>query len=94
MMAEAPNGAPKSIIEIRPGSGVDTRNLISCRRRNDARLHVIDPARDVVVLNAAAALHVAGEGEMDEAVTTATTSLDSGAALEKLSQLIEAFSAG
>ena len=52
------------------------------------------PARDVVVLNAAAALHVAGEGEMDEAVTTATTSLDSGAALEKLSQLIEAFSAG
>ncbi len=52
------------------------------------------PARDVVVLNAAAALHVAGEGEMDEAVTTATQSLDSGAALEKLSQLIEAYSAG
>ncbi len=52
------------------------------------------PARDVVVLNAAAALHVADGGEMDEAITTATRSLDSGAALEKLSQLVEIYSAG
>ncbi len=51
------------------------------------------PARDVVVLNAAAALHVADGGEMDEAITTATQSLDSGAALEKLSQLVEVYSA-
>ncbi|MCH6568693.1 MAG: anthranilate phosphoribosyltransferase [Acidobacteria bacterium] len=50
------------------------------------------PARDVVVLNAAAALHVADEGEMDEAIAKATQSLDSGAALEKLSQLIEIYS--
>ena len=50
------------------------------------------PARDVVVLNAAAALHVADEGEMDETIAKANQSLDSGAALEKLSQLIEIYS--
>ena len=49
------------------------------------------PARDVVVLNAAAALHVAGEGELAETVERAKESLDSGAALEKLSQLIAAY---
>ena len=49
------------------------------------------PARDVVVLNAAAALHVAGEGELKEAVKKAEESLDSGAALDKLAQLIEAY---
>ncbi len=52
------------------------------------------PARDVVVFNAAAALHVANGGEMDETITTANRSLDSGAALKKLSQLIEVYSAG
>ena len=49
------------------------------------------PARDVVVFNAAAALHVAGEGELPETVQAAGESLDSGAALEKLVQLIEAY---
>ncbi len=49
------------------------------------------PTRDVVVFNAAAALHVAGEGELPETVQTAGESLDSGAALEKLEQLIEAY---
>ena len=49
------------------------------------------PARDVVVFNAAAALHVAGEGELTETVQAAGESLDSGAALEKLVQLIEAY---
>jgi anthranilate phosphoribosyltransferase len=49
------------------------------------------PARDVVVLNAAAALHVAGEGELIETVKKAEESLDFGAALEKLSQLIKAY---
>ena len=52
------------------------------------------PPRDVVVLNAAAALHVANGGKMDEAVSSARESLDSGAALEKLSQLIEIYSSG
>jgi len=52
------------------------------------------PARDVVVLNAAAALHVAGEGEPEEMVQRAEESLDSGAALEKLSRLIEIYGEG
>ena len=45
-------------------------------------------ARDVVVLNAAAALHVVGKGELSEMVKMAEESLLSGAALEKLQQLI------
>ena len=52
------------------------------------------PARDVVVLNAAAALHVAGEGEFIETAKQAEESLDSGAAMEKLSRLIEAYGGG
>lgn len=52
------------------------------------------PPRDVVVLNAAAALHVAHAGELDEAISSAKESLDSGAALKKLSQLIEVYSSG
>ena len=50
------------------------------------------PARDVVVLNAAAALHVAGAGDFKEAIEQARESLDSGAALEKLAQLIKVYS--
>lgn len=44
-------------------------------------------ARDVVLLNAGAALHVAGEGELERALKKAEESLASGAALEKLEQL-------
>ena len=50
------------------------------------------PVRDVVVLNAAAALHVAGEGEFSETISRAEESIDSGAALDKLTQLIRAYS--
>ena len=45
-----------------------------------------------MVLNAAAALHVADAGDLNEAIEQAKESLDSGAALEKLSQLIEVYS--
>lgn len=48
--------------------------------------------REIVLLNAAAALHVAGEGEFDQAFQKAEESLNSGAALTKLEQLIEAYS--
>lgn len=52
------------------------------------------PHRDVVVLNAAAAVLVAGEaGSMDEAVDAARKSIDSGAAMEKLEELVR-FSGG
>jgi len=50
--------------------------------------------RDVVVLNAAAALHVAGESEFGKALARAAESIDSGAAQHKLEGLIEAYDAG
>ena len=50
------------------------------------------PPRDVVLLNAGAALHVAGEGPLNEAIKKAGESLDSGAAREKLQELIRAYS--
>ncbi|MFW6159728.1 MAG: bifunctional anthranilate synthase component II/anthranilate phosphoribosyltransferase [Acidobacteriota bacterium] len=47
------------------------------------------PRRDVVVLNAAAAIYIAGEaGTFKEAVSKAEASIDSGAALNKLEELI------
>jgi anthranilate phosphoribosyltransferase len=48
------------------------------------------PKRDVVVLNAAAAIFVAGKADnLKEAVKIAEDSIDSGKALEKLNQLVE-----
>ena len=48
--------------------------------------------RDVVLLNAGAALHVAGEGPLNEAIRKAVESLDSGAARKKLQELVRAYS--
>ena len=47
--------------------------------------------RDLVLLNAAAGLHVAGESDFGKALEQAAESIDSGAALRKLDQLIEAY---
>lgn len=48
------------------------------------------PQRDVVVLNAAFALHVSGKiGQMDACLAAAQDSIDSGAASERLQRLIE-----
>jgi anthranilate phosphoribosyltransferase len=48
------------------------------------------PKRDVVALNAAAALVAAGRADsIDAAIPMATKSIDSGAAREKLERLIE-----
>ena len=48
------------------------------------------PRRDVVLLNAAAALVVAGRADtISEAMPIAAESLDSGAAREKLARLVE-----
>ena len=47
-----------------------------------------DAARDLVVINAAAGLHVGGvAGDLREAARLAAHSIDSGAALAKLNQL-------
>jgi anthranilate phosphoribosyltransferase len=48
-------------------------------------------ARDVVVLNAAAALHLACGFDLHAALKMAEESIDSGAALSKLNQLIQAY---
>jgi anthranilate phosphoribosyltransferase len=46
------------------------------------------PARDIVVLNAAAAISAGGKAEtLADAIPLAEESLDSGAALERLNQL-------
>lgn len=50
--------------------------------------------RDVVILNAAAALHVAGVEDFSAAVSRAEDSITSGVALEKLQRLAEATSSG
>ena len=53
-----------------------------------------DAPRDIVLLNAGAGLHVAGEGSFELAIEKATESLDSGAALRKLDELIRVYSSG
>jgi anthranilate phosphoribosyltransferase len=52
---------------------------------------VAGPARDIVVLNAAAALHVASEESLSKSIEVAEEALNSRAALEKLHQLIEVY---
>jgi anthranilate phosphoribosyltransferase len=65
------------------GNAVIIREVISGERQNEARA--------LVVINAAAALHVGGFGEsLRDAARIAASSIDSGAALAKLDQLIEA----
>ena len=49
------------------------------------------PARDVVVLNAAAAMHVVDRDDFCDAIGKAQESLDSGAARKKLRELVEAY---
>ena len=48
-------------------------------------------ARQVVILNAAAALHVAGEGEFPVTIQRAEESIASGAARQKLADLVSAY---
>src|SRR3989454_11464669 len=65
------------------GNAVIIRDVLSGGRK--------DEARALVVVNAAAALHVGGFGEtLREAARIAESSIDSGAALAKLDRLIEA----
>jgi len=69
------------------GNASIIRDVLSGKRR--------DEARDLVVANAAAALHLGGFGEgLNDASRIAALSIDSGAALAKLDQLIEATNRG
>ncbi len=56
------------------------RNILAGKERG--------PRRDVVLINAAAALHVAGEGDFEETIEAARDSIDGGAALHKLETLV------
>src|SRR5947207_13185923 len=65
------------------GNAVIIRDVVSGKRQ--------DEARALVVVNAAAALHVGGFAEsLRDAARIAASSIDTGAALAKLDQLIEA----
>ena len=84
----APHGfAPWDPRAVAGGSPEDNARLI--RRILDGEQH--GPARDLVVLNAAAALHLAGEADFSVALDRAGESIDSGSAVKKLDQLIEAY---
>src|SRR5262249_18004122 len=88
--------------EIAPGDfGLDNSKLDHLRGGDaDGNASIIrdvlfgkrrDEARDLVAVNAAAALHVGGLGEtLRDAARIAANSIDSGAASLKLSQLIDA----
>jgi anthranilate phosphoribosyltransferase len=80
-------GLPKiSLEEFRGGDASENARIIGevfAGRR--------DGARSLVIANAAAALHVGGEAEnLSEAARRAEQSIDSGAALRKLEELVRA----
>ena len=84
----APHGfAPWDPQAVAGGTPEDNARLI--RRILEAEQH--GTARDLVVLNAAAALHLAGEADFRVALDRAGESIDSGSAVKKLDQLIEAY---
>ena len=100
-VAEARNGQVKTF-EIAPEDFGLERAALSHLRGGDATANAQtiravltgsrrDEARDLVVANAAAALFVGGAGaDLHAAARLAEKSIDSGAALSKLEQLVEA----
>jgi anthranilate phosphoribosyltransferase len=52
---------------------------------------VAGPARDIVVINAAAAIHVASGDSLSRSFEVAEESLRNRAALDKLRQLVEVY---
>jgi anthranilate phosphoribosyltransferase len=70
--------------ELRGGSAEENAAIIKAVLSGTRR----DGARDLVLMNAAASLHVAGRGAtLDEAVKAAREAIDSGAALARLDAL-------
>src|SRR2546427_1687855 len=100
-VAEAIQGQVRTF-EVGPDDFGIGRNELDHLRGGDAESNAViirevvsggrqDEARALVVVNAAAALHVGGFGEtLREAARIAESSIDSGAALAKLDRLIEA----
>jgi len=78
-------------LEPAPAASISGGDADACARRVREVLDGIDGApRDVVALNAAAALVVAGvAGDFREGLARARESIDSGAARERLSRLVQ-----
>lgn len=71
---------------------IDSIRIESAQHSSEILLEVLSgkhsPARDIVLLNAGAAIYVAGlASDMAEGIAKAAQSIDSGAALQKLQQL-------
>jgi anthranilate phosphoribosyltransferase/anthranilate synthase/phosphoribosyltransferase len=69
------------------GSAAENARLI----RGILERRVVGSARDVVVLNAAVALHIATEVNLSKCIEDAEESINSGAALDKLKRLVQAY---
>jgi anthranilate phosphoribosyltransferase len=75
-----------SVEHLQGGSAEDNAHILKSILRGDK-----GPRRDVVVLNAAFALHVSGKfGQIDDCLAAAIESIDSGAAQRRLDILIQA----
>lgn len=84
----APHGfAPRDLSAVAGGSPEENGRLV--RAILEGGQH--GSPRDLVVLNAAAALHLAGESDFRVALDRAGESIDSGSAVKKLDQLVEAY---
>ncbi len=75
---------PASLEKLRGGSAEDNAKIVLSVLAGDRR----DEARDLVLINAAAALHIAGrETNLVEAMKTAERTIDDGLALGRLENL-------
>lgn len=81
---------PESLSSNVPEGGTPKENAEVIRGILEGK--VGGSARDIVVLNAAAAVHIATGLSMDAAVKQAGEVIDSGSALKKLGELVEAYS--
>lgn len=75
-------------------TSIESLRVDDCEQAKSMLLSVLEnvpgPARDIVLLNAGAAIYVAGKAEtLAQGVGKAAQAIESGAALDKLRQLIE-----
>lgn len=75
-------------------AAIDTIQVADSEQAKDMLMSVLDntpgPARDIVLLNAGAAIYAAGlTGTLDDGINTARQAIEGGAAMTKLQQLVE-----
>jgi len=77
--------APARIVDLQGGSAADNAEIIRSILKGER-----GPKRDIVVLNAAAAIAAGGKADdIAAGVAVAQESIESGAALDKLTRLVE-----